>query len=208
MYIFKSLAFVLLVFYPFYPSFSTSTIGLSALPKSAESNGKSYVGGEVVLDLSPDSGVGLGGRFAHQSEENTLLDFGVSVGSGVRDVNLLAGATYEFFPDYGKQPAFAVKGFYEISRMSKENYNLLGVAPVFTKGVQAYQLEVFPFVSLPIRYIVGDKNSKGGRLSQAFTLGSIIPLKEKWHNMIFNFEAQFNLKRSYTGFVFGLSKEF
>jgi hypothetical protein len=189
-------------------SHATSTIGLSAGPKTAATTGKSYAGAEASLDLSPDSGPGIGARYAYQNQENTMVDFGLSLGSGERDVNILLGATYEFFPDFGKQPALSLKGFYEISRMEKENYNILGVAPILTKGVQAYQLEVYPFVSLPIRYIVGDKNSKGGRLSHAFTLGTLIPMKEQFHGLTLNFEAQFNLKRSFTGFVVGLSKDF
>ncbi|MDH4467506.1 MAG: hypothetical protein QE271_05555 [Bacteriovoracaceae bacterium] len=189
-------------------SYATSTLGLSALPKKSDGVGKQYVSGELGIDLSPDSGIGFGGRYSNQFDENSLFDFGLSAGSGERDVNLIFGGTWELFPDYGNQPAFNVKGFYEISRMSKENYNILGISPIFSKGVQAYQMEVYPFIGLPFRYIVGDKNSKGGRFSDALTLGTIIPFKEKWHNLIFNFEAQFNLKRSFTGFVLGLSKDF
>lgn len=181
-----------------------SVTGLTFVPQ-----GEKYVlGTELGYDFSPNSGAGIALRGQKQIIPEVQLEGGAAISGGRRDRNLFLSLAKTFYPDYGWQPALTLKGGVEFSHYDDENFNIIGLAPIFSKGVKVVEQELYLFAGLPARLIVGDDHRQDSRFSMGINTGATGPLKF-WQEDIFGtVELYFNVRKSYNSVTFGLGKLF
>ncbi|MBG60395.1 MAG: hypothetical protein CME67_02655 [Halobacteriovoraceae bacterium] len=182
-------------------SFAT-TVGLSTHPFTMN---KSVVTTEFNSYLSSGDGMGITAKYFQRVNSRVNFDAGFGVTDGDRANRLFAGADYELFPDYGRQPRVSIKSLLETNEVDGDRINSLGFAPTLSKGFSIYGKEAFPFVALPMS--VGLNTNEGTyetitALSAGIT--GRLPVRG-FESLVGNIETNFNLRNSYTALVMGLS---
>jgi hypothetical protein len=136
------------------------------------------------------------------------LRVGAALGGGRRESNIFLSLAKTFYPDYGWQPALTLKGGVEFSRIDDDSFNIITLAPIFSKGVRVVQQDLYVFAGLPSRLIVGDDHSQDSRFSLGINTGATAPLKF-WKEDLFGVvEFYFNARKSYNSLTFGFAKLF
>jgi hypothetical protein len=200
----KTILFIFLSLFISHTSFAQSVTGLTFVPQGE----KFAVGGELGYDFSPNSGAGLALRGQKQVIPEVLLEGGAAISGGKRERNLFLSLAKTFYPDYGWQPALTLKGGVEFSHFDDENFNLLSLAPIFSKGVKVVEQELYLFAGLPARLIVGDDHRQDSRFSLGINTGASGPLKFWQQDLFGTVELYFNARKSYNSVTFGLGKLF
>lgn len=181
---------------------SASTIGLSTHPFTMN---KRVITTEFNSFLSAGAGMGITAKYFQRVDSKLNIDAGVMVSDGDRSSAFMAGADYEIFPDYGRQPRLSAKALLQSAEVDGDRVNNFGVAPTLSKGFAFWGKEAFPFVALPVS--VGLNTNEGTyETSTALAAGITgrLPI-EGYSNLIGNLETNVGLRNSYTAIVMGLS---
>jgi hypothetical protein len=176
--------------------------GVSSFPLQLE---KKVISTEFTGITSTGGGIGLQGRFSMKINPKTTLDGGLGIGGGQRTGRIFAGADYELFPDYERQPKISIKGTLESAKEFEVRRTILGFAPTVSKGFNLWGSEAYPFVSLPFGISLDgkDKNYETNMNLNAGISGHL-PF-EDYKNLIGTLEASLDIKDSYTGIFLGVS---
>lgn len=181
-----------------------SVTGLTFVPQ-----GDNWAAGaELGYDFSPNSGAGLAVRGQKQIIPEVHLEGGAALSGGRRERNLFLSLAKSFYPDYGWQPALTLKGGIEFSHINDDNYNILTLAPIFSKGVKVVDQEMYLFAGLPARLVVGDDHNTDSRFSLGINTGATGPLKFWKEELFGTIEFYFNARKSYNSLTFGIGKLF
>lgn len=186
------------------PTFAQSVTGLTFVPQADQW----VAGAELGYDFSPSSGAGIGARAQKQIIPEVQLEGGAALGGGRRESNIFLSLAKTFYPDYGWQPALTLKGGVEFSSIDDDSYNILTLAPIFSKGIKVVNQELYMFAGLPARLIVGDDHSQDSRFSLGINAGTTAPLKFWKEDLYGVVEFYFNARKSYNSLTFGLAKLF
>ncbi len=177
-------------------------LGLNTYPLQER---RLFLSPELVALLDDASGVGVQGRLTYKLNSNFKFDGGFGVGTGDRSIRLFLGSDMEIFPDYQNQPRFSVKAFYEYAREYKNGINIIGLAPTVSKELDFWGHKGHPYVAIPVALGMHTPSSTyKTRLNLSAGLTSSIPAINNVP-MIGTFEATFNLKDSYGGFMMGVA---
>lgn len=199
-----ALAFLVLFLSPLTSINAQSVTGLTLVPQ-----GERWVGGgEFSYDFSPSSGPGIGLRAQKQIIPEVQLEGGGAFSSGKRERNLYLSLAKTFYPDYGWQPALTLKGFVEFTNMDDDNYNQIGLAPIFSKGVRIVEQDVYFFAGLPARLIIGDDHTRDSRFSLGVNTGGTLPLNFWKEDFFGTVEMYFNARKSYNSLSLMVGKLF
>lgn len=185
-------------------AYAQSVTGFTLVPQGDQWIG----GGELTYDFSPSSGPGVGLRAQKQLIPEVLFEAGGALSSGRRDRNLYLSLAKTFYPDYGWQPALTLKGLVEFTNMDDDNYNQIGFAPIFSKGVKIVDQDVYFFAGLPARLIVGDDHIQSSRFSLGINAGATSPLTFWQEGLFGSVEMYFNARKSYNSVSFLVGKLF
>ncbi len=177
-------------------------LGISTHPLAPQDK---YITTEYTGLMSKASGKGLQIRYAYSINPELTVEGGGGVSDGEFANRIFAGVDYTLFPDYQRQPKIIIRGSVENAEEFGERKNLLGIAPVISKGLNVYGQELFPYISLPLQLALNGE-SKEYRTKSRVALGMTAPLPIKNYNQFLaNIEASINLKHAYTGLFVGLS---
>lgn len=179
-----------------------TTIGLSTHPLTMK---KQVITTEFNSYLSSGSGAGITAKYFQRVNDNFNFDAGFGVTDGDRANRVFAGADFQIFPDYGRQPRFSVKGLIETMSFEGNRVNSVGAAPTISKGFSFWGKEAFPFLAVPFRIdLNSDKNTYVSSTAMAMGITGRMPMSG-YENLIYNVEANFSLRNSYQALVFGVS---
>lgn len=188
---------------------STTTLAQSVTGFNVAPIGDKFlVGAELGYDFSPSSGAGLTLRGQKEVDPQAKIDGGLTISGGQREQNLFLGMTYQFFPDYGPQPQFNVRGAFEFVQIDDEHYNNILLAPIFSKGVRIVGQDYYLFAGLPARILVGDKKTQEKRFSLGVNAGGNVPMDFWSPGLVGSVEMYFNIRKSYNAITVGLAKTF
>lgn len=186
------------------PVYSQSVTGLTFVPQAD----RWVAGAELGYDFSPSSGAGIGVRAQKQIIPEVQFEGGAAISGGRRESNIFFSLAKTFYPDYGWQPALTLKGGVEFSSIDDDSYNILDLAPIFSKGVKVVDQDLYFFAGLPARLIIGDEHSQDSRFSLGINAGATGPLKFWQEDLFGTVEFYFNARKSYNSLTFGLAKLF
>lgn len=167
---------------------------------------KLFLSPEFTALLSEGGGAGVQGRLTYKPNQPFIVEGGFGAGTGDHSIRLFTGADYEIFPDYQKQPRLSIKGYYEYAREFKKGINIIGIAPILSKGFNFWGHEAFPYLSIPFALGLHDSSKTyRSRINLSFGITGKIPKEiQGAQNWIGNIETTFNIKDSYGGFLFSL----
>ncbi len=166
---------------------------------------KRLVSTEFTGITSTGGGIGLQGRFTQKINEKITLDAGLGIGSGERDSRFFAGADFELFPDYMKQPRVSLKTTFSNSEEFEVRRNIFTFAPTVSKGFSFWGNEAFPFFSLPLGVSLNGENSTYETIVNANAgITGNLPI-EGYEKLMGTVEATVGVKDSFTALFFGVS---
>lgn len=157
-----------------------------------------YVTGEAIAKYSGDTGIGAGVRLTHTLSREMKIDAGYNFHDGFQKHRFFSGFDYELFPDYQYQPRMSLKGLLEVVDDQSGTSMVIGLAPIFSKGVALGSVHTYPFVGLPLKKLIGESSDFEAYLA----LGSGVKLTER---AMFNFETNINLSEGSSSLLLGLS---
>ena len=176
--------------------------GISSYPLMME---KSMISAEFAGITSTGGGVGVQGRITHKIAQNVVLDGGIGMGAGERNSRVFAGADFELYPDYMRQPRISVKATVENAEEFDSRRNILGVAPTVSKGFSFWGEEAYPFISLPYRIgLNSDTQTYQTQMSLDLGINGSIPV-DGYRHFTGTVEANIDLDDSFTGIFLGVS---
>lgn len=181
---------------------AASTVGLSTHPFTMN---KKVITTEFNSFLSEGAGMGITAKYFQRISPKLNMDAGVTVSDGDRESIVQAGADYQIFPDYGRQPRVSVKGLLETASIEGNRINTFGAAPTISKGFSFWGKEGFPFLALPLTVSL---NTDFGTYETSSALAAGItgrlPLNG-FDNLIGNLETNIGIDDSYTAILMGVS---
>lgn len=166
---------------------------------------KKFISGEFTGITSTGGGVGVQGRYTQRLNRKTIFDAGIGMSGGERTSRVFAGADFEIYPDYQRQPRVSVKTTLSNSKDFDVRRNTFGVAPTVSKGFSFWGHEAYPFVSVPYNVSL-DSDSKTYETSANLNVGitGALPF-EGYKHLTGTLEASVKIKDSYTGVFMGIS---
>ncbi len=176
--------------------------GLTSFPIEVDKN---VLSAEVPLILNHGRGIGIQGRYTRKLDEIIRVEGGAGIGSGDRSSRFFVGGDFEIFPDFERQPKFALKTFLERATEFKDTVVILGVTPVVSKGLLFWGNQGHPYLALPVGIGLNNDTKKyQTRISGALGVSGNIPIEDfkKW---IGQFELQIDLKNTYSGIFLSMS---
>ncbi len=178
-------------------------VGVSTFPLAPQ---KRMVSAEFSGVMSNGAGAGVQARFTQNLNVGTTLDLGMGISSGERSSRIFAGMDYELFPDYEKQPRMSIKVSLANAHEFGQTYNLLTVAPTFSKGLSFWGKEGYPYVAIPYGVSLNN-NTKTYETTLNLAMGANAPLAfiEGYEKLIGNVELSAGLKDSFTAIFMGVS---
>jgi len=179
-----------------------NVVGISAHPFNLK---RHIIQGEFNGNFSSGSGMGLQGRYMFKKSKTLSFDTGIMLSNSDRSSRIYGGADWEIYPDHAKQPRVSIKAFIEKTDDFDIDTTSMGFAPIVSKGISISGNEAFPFISLPLRISL-DPSTK--RYQPVYAISTGITGRLPWKSMKHltgNIEANFNLKNSYTGLLFGVA---
>ena len=161
---------------------------------------------EFMGILSEGSGAGIQGRVTFKPNQPFMVDGGFGAGTGEHSIRLFAGADYEIFPDYEKQPRISVKANWEHAREFKQSVNIIGITPTVSKGFNFWGHDAYPYIAVPLALGLHDKTKTyHSRINLALGMSGKIPEQIQGNQgWVGNIETTFSLKDSYGGFLLSL----
>jgi hypothetical protein len=176
--------------------------GYSAYPLGQKMK---LVTAEVTGIFTEGSGAGLQGRYTHKLTPRMILDAGAGLGGGERSSRIFAGADFEIFPDYMKQPRVSLKTTITRADEFDITRNQFGVSPTVSKGFSFWGNEAYPFVAVPVALSLDNKSNTYQTVIAASTgITGPIPI-EGYRDLSGNVELNVDLKNSFTALFFGVS---
>lgn len=163
------------------------------------------IGIEATGITSEGGGYGLQGRYTHKTSRRMIIDAGLGTSGGAWSGRIFANAEYEIYPDYLRQPRFALRLGLEHSDEYSERKNQLALSPTISKGFSVWGREIFPFLSAP----TGISLERSSKTYESFVnLSTGITGKlpfEGYQHLIGTLEGTMNVQNSYTGLFLGIS---
>jgi len=166
---------------------------------------KKFLSTEITGITSTGGGLGVQARYTYKLNKVATLDAGIGVASGDRPSRIFAGADYELYPDYMRQPRISVKAQIENSKEFNEGRTDITFAPTLSKGFVFWGEEAYPYVAVPVGFKLNtDASTYESTMSLNVGINGNLPLKGYKH-LTGSLEAKLGVKNSYTGVVFGVA---
>lgn len=182
-------------------------IGVSTHPLEEK---KHFVNGELTTIMQKKTGpsLGLQARYVQRIAEKFTLDGGIGVANGERANRIFAGIDTVIFPDYKYQPRTSVRAYVENANEFNSRHNILGVAPVVSKGLSFWEKVAYPFFAVPMELNLDSSTSKY-QTSVRLSLGATAPVGvTDGKPLIGNVEANINVANSYSSVFAGVTYPF
>lgn len=177
-------------------------VGYSTYPMMP---GDKMVSTEFTGIVSSGGGVGMQARYTQNLNKETVVDAGLGISGGERTSRFFAGLDYELFPDYENQPRISLKTSLVNAKEFDNRFNIIAVAPTFSKGFSFWGQEAYPYVSVPFGVRLNDDiKSYNTTMNLSVGANSRLPF-EGYHNLTANIEATVDIKDSWTGVFLGVS---
>ncbi len=177
-------------------------VGYSSFPLMTD---KKIVSTELSGILSAGGGLGVQARYSQKINRAFLVDAGLGVSGGQRNMRAFAGVDYELYPDYKKQPKISVKATMEYANEFSLPHNKISLIPTVSKGLSFWGHEGFPYVALPIGLSLELQNKTyETEMNLSMGISGKLPLKN-YNHLTANAEAVMSLKDSYSGLFLGVS---
>jgi hypothetical protein len=166
---------------------------------------KKFISGEFTGITSTGGGVGVQGRYTQRLNKKTIIDAGIGMSGGERSSRLFAGADFEIYPDYQRQPRVSVKTEISNSKEFDVRRNTIGISPTVSKGFSFWGHEAYPFVALPYNVSL-DSDTKTYETQANLNVGITGNLPfEGYKHLTGTLEASVKIKDSYSGVFMGIS---
>lgn len=166
---------------------------------------KKFISGEFTGITSTGGGVGVQGRYTQRLNRKTIIDAGIGMSGGERSSRLFAGADFEIYPDYQRQPRVSVKTEISNSKEFDVRRNTIGISPTVSKGFSFWGHEAYPFVALPYNVSL-DSDTKTYETQANLNVGITGNLPfEGYKHLTGTLEASVKIKDSYSGVFMGIS---
>ncbi|MCO4793177.1 MAG: hypothetical protein KC493_05675 [Bacteriovoracaceae bacterium] len=166
---------------------------------------KKFISGEFTGVTSNGGGVGVQGRYTQRLNNKVVVDGGIGMAGGQRTSKVFAGADFELYPDYQRQPRVSLKTTLMNSKEFTVRRNSIGFSPTVSKGFSFWGHEAYPFVALPYKVSL-DSDSKTYETQANINMGITGNLPfNGYRHLTGTLEASVKLKDSYTGFFMGIS---
>lgn len=177
-------------------------VGFSSYPLMVD--GK-MAGAEMTGITSDEGGVGLQGRYTQRLTQGLTLDAGAGFSGGERSNRIFVGADYELFPDYMNQPRISLKTTWTNAEEFDSRRNIIGVAPIVSKGFSFWGKEGYPFFSMPVSLNL-DSDTRQYETMIGANVGIMgnLPI-DGYRDIVGKVEGMVDIKDSYTGIFLGLS---
>ena len=176
--------------------------GVSTYPLMPE---KKLISTEFTGITSTGGGVGLQARYTQKLNATTIVEAGIGMSGGEFDSRIFAGADFEIFPDYQKQPRVAVKAYFENVKEFGLRRNVVGVTPTVSKGFNFWGNEGFPFLSVPVGLSLDTENQMYRTIISAnFGIVGNLPI-EGYKHWTASIEGIISVKDTYSGIFMGLT---
>lgn len=177
-------------------------VGFSSYPLM---EGGHMAGAEMTGITSDRGGVGVQARYTNRLTQPLTLDAGAGFSGGERSNRIFVGADYELFPDYMNQPRISVKTTWTNAEEFDSRRNIIGVAPIVSKGFSFWGTEGFPFFSIPVSLnLDSDTRQYETMIGTSVGIMGNLPI-EGYREIIGKVEGMVDIKDSYTGIFLGLS---
>lgn len=166
---------------------------------------KKFISGEFTGITSTGGGVGVQGRYTQRLNRKTIIDAGIGMSGGERSSRLFAGADFEIYPDYQRQPRVSVKTEISNNKEFDVRRNTIGISPTVSKGFSFWGHEAYPFVALPYNVSL-DSDTKTYETQANLNVGITGNLPfEGYKHLTGTLEASVKIKDSYSGVFMGIS---
>jgi hypothetical protein len=164
-----------------------------------------FVTTEASGVVSEGGGMGVHVRYTRKLNRKLIMDAGIGMSGGERTGRIFAGADYELYPDFARQPRVSLKAQIENTKEFDSRINILSIAPTVSKGYNFWGREAFPYFSMPVGLGL-NSGSKTYQTRINANLGVVgeMPIRGYQH-LTTSLEASLNVKNSFTGFLVGLS---
>jgi hypothetical protein len=165
---------------------------------------KNILSAEANGVVSSGGGVGAQVRYTHRVFPQLAFEAGLGTNGGERANRVFLGADYEILPDYYNQPRVSLKANYKNAKEFDQRINGLSIAPIVSKGFNFWGWEAYPFASLPLGVELNQKTKNyNSTVAVAAGVTSAVPF-EGYQNVTMGFEAQVDLKDTFTAITFSL----
>lgn len=177
-------------------------LGTSTYPLMTD---KKVIGVEMTGIVSNGKGVGLQGRYTHKLTNKIIVDGGAGIGAGDRSNRIFAGADYELFPDYMKQPKISANFRIENAKEGENRKNIVTLAPKVSKGFSFWGTEGFPYAALPLGLsLEGETSTYTTTASLNLGIAGKLPI-DGYRHLNASIEGIVGLKDSFSGIFLGVS---
>lgn len=177
-------------------------IGQSSFPLMPN---KRLISTEMTGITSTNGGVGIQSRYTQKLNAATTLDAGLGISGGERSGRIFAGADYEVYPDYQRQPRISLKGTIENAKEFGKRRNIISIAPIISKGFSFWGQEAYPYLALPLGIsLEGREKRYKTFVSSNLGINGRVPI-DGYRHLTGMLETQINLNGSFTGVTVGMS---
>ncbi len=187
--------------------FSTSTCAFSVTGHSNYPLKKKdkLISIEATGITSEGGGIGLQSRYTYKPSRKIIVDMGLGTSTGERDGRIFANAEYEIYPDYMRQPKFALQVGLQSNNEYKRRKTKLLFSPIISKGFNVRNKEVFPFIAVPAGIALeNNSNTYKSFINVNLGLTGKLPFK-RYEHLLGTIEGSINLQNSYSGILLGIS---
>jgi hypothetical protein len=182
----------------------SQSIGVSTFP--LEQN-KGLVTTEFVnyAASNDQGGPGFQARYTRKLNSAVTIDGGLAFADSAYNKRFFVASDIEILPDYGNQPRVSVRPFIQRAQEFKNYKNIIGAAPVVTKGFNTWGKEVYPYAALPMSLVLISGSQKyETRTVLALGAAAKSPFKE-FENVIFSAEGDINISHGYSAIFIGMT---
>ena len=177
-------------------------LGTSSYPLTV---GKKLLSAEFLGITSTGGGVGFQARYSAKVSSSFLFEGGMGISGGNRSSRIFLGGDWEIYPDYGRQPRFALQGRLINAKEFGVRRNKVSISPSLGKGMSLGRQIFYPYVALPFSLdLVGNNSTYETSLNANLGVVGNLPFR-RYQNWIGSIEATVGVKDSFVGFVAGLS---
>ncbi len=177
-------------------------IGITSHPLALK---KPMITTEMVGHVSEGKGIGLQARFTQRLAPTVTIDAGVGISDSTRSNRAFFGTDIEFYPDYDKQPRIALKATVENAEEFGARRNIISIAPLISKGFNAWGAGVYPFLAFPVQLALkSEDKSYEMRTNISFGLTSKFPATD-YERLLLNIEGNVNVSNSFSAVQLGIT---
>jgi hypothetical protein len=166
---------------------------------------KKFLSTEITGVTSDGGGLGVQGRYTYKVNKAVTVDGGFGVAAGERPSRIFAGADYELYPDYMRQPKVSFKGQFESAKEFGQGKTELTIAPTVSKGFVFWGHEAYPYIATPVGFkLNSDDSTYKSTMSVNLGINGNLPF-QGYRHLTGTLEAKLGVKNSYTGVVAGVA---